>query len=128
MSLLKACQALFRPAPRISLSACAHRVRCGDAFLVDVREAREWTRGVAERAVLLPLSDLQGARTHWHEFLANVGQREILIYCASGLRSGQAARMLAGEGFRAANTGGLAGWEEIGWPVVKPAASRQKPR
>ena len=54
--------------------------------------------------------------------------REILLYCASGGRSGMAARMLVAEGVRAANTGGLADWLDAGWPVVKPANARAKVR
>lgn len=46
--------------------------------------------------------------------------REILLYCASGGRSGLAARLLAQEGFQAHNTGGLTNWAAADWPVVPP--------
>ncbi len=120
MSLLKSLKSMFTPAPRVSLADAAARVRSGDALLVDVREPSEWSAGVAKGAALLPLSDLGGARTRWKDFLARAGDREVLLYCASGMRSGSAARILAGEGFNAANTGGLADWVSSGWPVVKP--------
>jgi rhodanese-related sulfurtransferase len=128
MSLIKMFKSIFTSAPRFAPADCASRVRNGDAILVDVREPGEWAGGVAQSAQLLSFSDLTGARSHWKPFLAEADGREVLLYCASGSRSGFAARLLVTEGVRAANTGGLAGWEEIGWPVVKPAASRQKAR
>lgn len=121
MSLLKSLKSLLTPAPRIAPAEAAARVRSGHALLVDVREPAEWRGGVAQHAALLPLSDLTGARHHWRDFLAQAGGREVLVYCASGMRSGSAARILGGEGIRAANTGGLADWAAAGWPVVRPA-------
>jgi rhodanese-related sulfurtransferase len=121
MNPLKIVKAMFSPSPRSAPLDCAHRVRSGEALLVDVREPDEWKSGVAQHAVLLPLSDLTGKRAGWNSFLAEATGREILVYCASGGRSRLAARVLAGEGFRAANTGGLAEWANAGWPVVKPA-------
>jgi rhodanese-related sulfurtransferase len=128
MSLLKTFKAMFTSAPRLAPADCATRVRNGEAFLVDVRESGEWKTGVAHSAKLLPLSDLTGARTQWKQFLADANGREIFLYCASGGRSGLAARILVAEGVRAANTGGLADWLDNGWPMAKPSASRAKPR
>jgi len=118
MNLFKMIQATFTSAPRCTPTECAHRVRNGEAFLVDVREPGEWADGVAQSARLLSFSDLTGARAQWTQFLAEVGGREVLLYCASGTRSGIATRLLVAEGIRAANTGGLANWLDAGWPVV----------
>lgn len=119
MNPLKMLKSLFTSAPRLAPADCAHRVRSGEALLIDVREPGEWAGGVAERALLLPLSDLTGSRAQWQPFLAKAGDREVFLYCASGGRSGLAARILAAEGVRAANTGGLAEWLDAGWPVAK---------
>jgi rhodanese-related sulfurtransferase len=108
--------------PRLTPAECAARVRAGEALLIDVREAREWTDGVAQHAALLPLSDLNGARTQWAPFLAQVGQRELFLYCAVGGRAGIAAKLLAAEGWKVANTGGFTDWLDADWPIVKPAA------
>ncbi len=113
-------KSLFTSAPRCTPLECAHRVRAGEACLVDVREPGEWSEGVARSARLLSLSDLTGRRAQWQSFLAEAADREILLYCASGARSGMAAKILAAEGFRVANTGGLGDWATAGWPVVKP--------
>lgn len=124
MNLFKLLKSMFTPAPCLSPAECAPRVRSGAALLIDVREPGEWSGGVAQSAQLLPLSDLTGARTKWKEFLAEAAGREVLLYCASGGRSGLAARILVAEGVRAANTGGLADWLDTGWPAAKPRHRR----
>ena len=121
MSLRKTFQAMFTAAPRSAPAECAHRVRSGEALLVDVRESGEWTAGVAESARLLSFGDLTGSRAKWAPFLAEVNGREVLLYCASGTRSGFATRLLLAEGIWAANTGSLADWLDAGWPVVPPS-------
>lgn len=128
MNLLQMLKSLFQSAPRYAPADCTERLRAGQALLVDVREPAEWAGGVAESAVLLPLSDLTGSRTQWTEFLATTNGREILLYCASGGRSGMAARILVAEGVPAANTGGLVDWLDAGWTVAQPPSSRPKKR
>lgn len=124
MSLLKTLKAMFTSAPRATPAEHSASLRAGTALLVDVREPREWTSGVAQSAALLPLSDLTGARQQWADFLAKNSGRELLVYCASGGRSAIAARILVSEGFRAANAGGFSEWAGAGWPVVKPSGKR----
>ncbi|MFM9081550.1 MAG: rhodanese-like domain-containing protein, partial [Opitutaceae bacterium] len=65
MNPFKFLKSLFTPAPRLRPRECAPRVRAGQAVLIDVREPSEWRSGVAEGAVLLPWSDLGGARKSW---------------------------------------------------------------
>jgi rhodanese-related sulfurtransferase len=120
MNFLKLLKSLFTSAPCLTPAECAARVRSGEALLIDVREPGEWAGGVAKSATLLAFSDLTGERAQWRAFLAAVGGREVLLYCASGSRSGLAARILVAEGVRAANTGCLADWRASGWPVARP--------
>ena len=112
----------------MSPADCASRIRNGEALLVDVREPAEWAGGVAESAKLLSFSDLNGPRAQWKQFLAEAKDREILLYCASGARSGMAARLLVSEGVRAANKGGIGDWLDAGWPMIKLSKSRSKAR
>ena len=128
MSLTKMFKSMFTSAPRLAPADCASRIRNGDALLVDVREPAEWADGVAQSAQLLSFSDLTGPRAQWKQFLADANGREVLLYCASGARSGIAARLLVAEGVRAANTGGLGDWLDAGWPVAKPSRSKPKAR
>jgi rhodanese-related sulfurtransferase len=105
---------------RVEPVETARLVREKKAVLVDVREPAEWAGGVAQKAVLLALSDLTGPRRLWQPFLNQVGDREIILYCYSGARSGTAARILAAEGFKAANGGSLRAWHRAGLPVCQP--------
>jgi len=114
-SLFTACAADI---PRVAPEEAARRVERGEAVLVDVREPAEWKQtGVAAPAVLLPLSDLRGERRLWKPFLEKHRDKEIILACRSGNRSGQAAAILAAEGFRTANAGGFRDWVAAGLPT-----------
>jgi rhodanese-related sulfurtransferase len=128
MSLLNSFLSMITPSGsgvrRVQPSEAAQLVRDNKAMLVDVREPAEWSDGVVKGAALLPLSDLAGPRTRWKPFLAAIAEREIILYCLSGSRSGRAARLLAGEGFKTANAGGIGSWQAAGLPMGKPRMSR----
>ena len=121
MSLLSSFVSMFSPSDsgvrRVEPAEAAQLVRDKKAVLVDVREPAEWEGGVAQKAVLLPLSDLTGPRLQWKPFLSQVGDREIILYCRSGSRSGRAAAILASEGFKSANGGSLGAWQAAGLPM-----------
>ena len=103
--------------PSITPAEAAARVAAGTAVLIDVREPGEWAGGVAEPALLCSLSDLRGARAQWKSVLEANRDKELILYCASGARSGMAAGMLRKEGFNAVNCGGFGGWRGAGLPV-----------
>lgn len=106
--------------PRVSAKDAQTRVEAGTAVLVDVREPGEWASGVAAPAALLPMSDLRGPRKHWAEFLRKNKDKELILYCASGMRSGMLAMTLKKEGYTVSNLGGLGAWSGAGLPVRKP--------
>jgi rhodanese-related sulfurtransferase len=112
--------ALRTAIPRVKPSACADRIRAGKSVLVDVRERKEWQKGFAESAVLLPLSELSRSRVDLTALRRTVGERELILYCGAGVRSNLAARILRTEGFQAVNGGALREWIAAGWPVSKP--------
>jgi rhodanese-related sulfurtransferase len=113
-------RALLSARPGLQPAQAQSALKAGTAVLIDVRESGEWSSGVARDAALLPFSDLRGSRKAWRQFLEKHRGQQLLLYCASGARSGMAARLLAAEGFNAVNTGGLGGWERSGWPVGAP--------
>jgi rhodanese-related sulfurtransferase len=103
----------------ISPVAAAKLVAEGKAVLVDVREPSEWAEsGVAAPAVLLPKSEFdEGLIGEWKDFLAKTGDKQIILYCRSGRRSGAVAAALAAKGHRVANAGGFKDWQAAGLPV-----------
>lgn len=105
---------------RVSPAEAAARVKAGSAILIDVREPDEWIPGVAAPAYLLPLSDLRGGRKKWAHVLEDAKDKQILLYCRSGNRSGQAAALLAKAGYSVANVGGFSEWQKAGLPTRKP--------
>ena len=104
---------------RIAPAVAQQKLQSGEAVLIDVREPGERKSGVAGPAVLLPGSDLLGERRQWKPFLAANKNKELILYCASGIRSGNAAMILRKEGFKTANLGGLSRWRDIGLPMRK---------
>ncbi|MCU0791959.1 MAG: rhodanese-like domain-containing protein [Opitutaceae bacterium] len=104
----------------ISPEEAARRVAAGTAVLIDVREPGEWRDGVVKGALLLPLSDLQGAREKWRPVLEAQAGKELILYCRSGNRSGIAGRVLAAEKFTVSNAGAFSAWKAAGQPVTSP--------
>jgi rhodanese-related sulfurtransferase len=85
------------------------------ALLLDVREPAEFEAGAIPGGMLLPLGDLRGR-------LAELpADREIVAYCAVGIRGYLAERILKQNGFRARNlSGGYTTWK-LFQAVKKPA-------
>jgi rhodanese-related sulfurtransferase len=106
--------------PSISAAEADERVKAATAVLIDVREPDEWNDGVAEPALLCSLSDLRGPRAQWKAVLEANKDKELILYCASGARSGVAASILRKEGFNVVNAGGFGNWSRAGLPVRKP--------
>ena len=103
---------------KITPAAAAQLVADGKAVLVDIRESTEWAEaGVAAPAVLLPKSDFDGDKKLWKDFLAKVGDKQIILYCRSGRRADAIGQVLAAEGRSVANAGGMKDWVAAGLPV-----------
>jgi len=83
-------------------------------FLLDVREVHEFRAGHIAGAMLLPLGQLSARLDDLPR------DREILVACRSGNRSGRATQLLRNAGFKAVNlSGGMIGWQMKGYPVGK---------
>lgn len=97
--------------PTISVEDLAARIDAGDElFLIDVRQPEEEAEGVIPGAKLIPLATLP---EHLDELPRD---REILIHCRSGGRSGRAVGLLQDAGFtNAVNVaGGIQAWNALG--------------
>lgn len=75
-------------------------------MLVDVREPHEFKMGHIPSAVNIPLSQLNQRAKQLSS------KNEVLLYCRSGMRSKQAAKILSKHGFTnmAHLKGGIAAW------------------
>lgn len=84
-------------------------------MLVDVREQNEWDEAHIAEATLAPLAAVV-------DKMKDVPRdREILLICRSGRRSGIAYTKLEEKGFSNLRNveGGMLAWQKLGYPVVK---------
>lgn len=75
------------------------------AFLVDVREPGEFAGGTVKGAVNIPLGSVASQLAKFK------GKENIIVFCRSGNRSGQAKNILEQNGFKNVINGGT--WEEV---------------
>jgi rhodanese-related sulfurtransferase len=96
---------------RISPLEAQNRLEAG-AVLVDVREQDEWNVVHAPNATLIPLSEFQVRYSEMPK------DKEIILICAGGVRSAQAAQFAAQNGYTTTNLeGGINAWMAHGLPV-----------
>ncbi len=83
-------------------------------LVLDVRTKEEFRQGHIEGAVLIPLDELN------RRMQEVPSEREILVICRSGARSGSATSQLRAAGYNAFNiSGGLMSWSRAGLPVSR---------
>jgi rhodanese-related sulfurtransferase len=86
-------------------------VRSGSHTLVDVRERNEFAAGTIAGAINVPLSAFDASSIP--------AGKSVIVFCATGGRSGIAQGMLAAAGRSAANyRPGVGGWRMQGMPLV----------
>ena len=93
----------------------ARRRQQAGALLVDVREPGEWQAGHAPGATLIPMGQVPAR-------LAELpADREIVLICRSGNRSGQVQRFLLAQGYRTVVNvaGGMGDWARAGLPLAR---------
>lgn len=89
-----------------SMVVVKEKIRQG-AKVIDVRTASEYEAGHYKGAVNIPVQELSNR-------LAEAGDKKqaIVVYCASGMRSAQAAKILTAAGYTdVTNAGGLSNLE-----------------
>lgn len=97
----------------VSLSACVNAQSSNDlkdavgngAFIVDVRTPAEYAAGTAPGAVNIPLHEVQARLSEFE------GKGEIVVFCKSGNRSGQAKNILEKNGHKEVINGGT--WQNV---------------
>lgn len=86
-----------------------------DVFLLDVREQWEYDEGHIPGVILIPMGEIP-------ERLEEVPtDREVIVTCRSGNRSGQVANFLRQNGFENIHnmSGGIIDWENAGYEVSR---------
>ena len=121
-TLLSACNSLGQHPEEggilenISKDLFAQKIK-DNVLILDVRTPDETQLGIIEGATLINIYD--------DDFETKINLMEkskpILVYCASGGRSSQAATILAEHGFMEIYNleGGLYGWQNAGFPVTQ---------
>jgi len=88
-------------------------------ILIDVRTQPEYTGelGHIKGTVLLPVQDI----TSWISNYENEKDKEIIMICRSGNRSGRATQYFLDNGFKDVYNmeGGMIAWNKAGYPVEK---------
>ena len=107
---------LFGPSiPKLTATDVNEKLKFGKhPMVIDVRQPDEYHQGHIAGAKLIPLREL---RKRMKELPQG---REIVCVCASGNRSGAAAKVLAKEGFTVFDMqGGMHAWRRMKFPVQK---------
>lgn len=112
-----------RPAVKgITAADAIAKAKNKEAIIVDVRDMNElMSSGKAKDALHIPLMMFQVKADPRHpEFHPELSvDTPVILYCASGARSGMAAQMMLANGFKEVyNLGGLMHWHQGGGEIV----------
>jgi rhodanese-related sulfurtransferase len=103
----------------IDAETLKQRLASGEKIrLVDVRSQEEFNQGIIAGGEFMPLHTVPLKMNEFSDDVTNI------IYCRSGMRSGQACQFLAEQAnIKAINLrGGIIAWHHAGGEVVKPTA------
>ncbi|PJA06882.1 MAG: thioredoxin [Flavobacteriales bacterium CG_4_10_14_0_2_um_filter_32_8] len=99
-------------------------VDAGEGIILDVRTPEEVSNGYINNASTINFYDKDFSTK------LNLMQKDkpIYVYCKSGGRSSQAAELLKNNGFKKIYNlkGGITGWENSGFPIVKPDGAKDE--
>lgn len=86
-----------------------------DVYVLDVREQWEYDEGHIPGVVLIPLAEIPGRMSE----IPN--DKEVIVTCRTGNRSGQATDFLRQNGFDNVHNmqGGIVAWEQAGYEVSR---------
>ncbi|WEV28715.1 rhodanese-like domain-containing protein [Streptomyces sp. 71268] len=105
-----------------ALTADQASARLHELTVIDVRTPGEYVSGHLPGAHNIPLDHLDAALP---ALRTATDRGDLLVVCASGARSAQACRHLAGHGIAAATlTGGTTAWAHLGHDIHRPADTR----
>ena len=117
MLTLSACSS-GNAADKVSLQQARIEHEAGRALLIDIRETREHQTGVAQGALLLPMSQLPQKQS----LIPKNPEQPVLLICNTQNRSKASLAKLKEQGYQNIKyvDGGMSEWASKGWPMVKP--------
>jgi rhodanese-related sulfurtransferase len=116
--------ALLTPAPSVNKKIAGQelaQLQSAGALLVDVRTNSEYIAGHIPNSLSVPIDQLPQTASGWSK------TQPVIVYCATGARSAQAASYLAAQGFKEVYdlSNGIAAWTgpvEGGQPTTSAPA------
>lgn len=107
---------LFSGVKGLAPYVATQMLNAGEAIFVDVRSDSEYKNGHIINARNMPVNNFD---KHIHE-LDKHKEKDIVVYCDSGMRASKAAGKLKKNGFTRLSTiaGGLTAWEKANLPIV----------
>lgn len=97
------------------------------AIIVDVREVDEMMNGKIKGSKEIPLSLMTSDKERFEKELELLPKdKEILVYCRTGRRSGIVGAKLKEKGYNVKNLGGFSDWEKAGLPTEKTSCFASK--
>ena len=122
VSAVLACTAIAHadePTPRINQETLLNRIEQKDAstIILDVRTPEEFAAGHVPGAVNIPYTHLPARLSD----LTDAGDKEIVLYCATGIRAERAAERMREQGYTRLLhlDGDMKAWEEKKRPTAK---------
>lgn len=102
----------------------ATRIYNQGALVIDVRSDAEYKTGFIGEARHIPVSELKAKLSS----LSGHKNKNVLLYCQSGARSGSAANTLVKEGFTNVFNlrGGVLSWKMAGLPLNQPVSRKAR--
>ena len=102
-------------APEVDVHTVAEVKDRDDVYVLDVREQWEYNEGHIPGVTLLPLGELPARMDEIPT------DKEVIVTCRSGNRSGQATDFLRQNGFDNVHNmqGGIVAWEQAGYEVSR---------
>ena len=99
---------LSRTQPELSSEVAKSYLKDDNYRFLDVRTKSEFLSGHIENSIHIPLQELP---TRLDE-IEQLKQKDIIVYCRSGARSGKATNILIKNNFKVQNlSGGILDWE-----------------
>ncbi len=100
-------------APSVDVATVAAIKDREDVFLIDVREQWEYDEGHIPNITLIPMNEIPARLDEIPT------DKEVIVTCRSGNRSGQVTEFLRQQGFTNVHNmeGGILAWQQAGLPV-----------